>query len=224
MKQLLTLFFVLTITLLLTACGTTVNSNVETIRGSGNVITLERVVGNFTSIQVNMGADLVLTQGNGEALTLEADDNLMEYIQTDVQNGRLVITTPNNTSITTTQTVRVYVTFDSLREVEIFGSSNITGENLNLDALTIAFSGSGSTWLTGTVNDQTINIRGQATINNFDLTSRNVTVDISGNGTIHVNATDTLDVTVAGQGDVHYTGSPTVTENVSGSANITQQQ
>lgn len=224
MKQLLTLFLVLTITLLLTACGTTINSNVETIRGSGNVITVERVVGNFTSIQVSMGADLVLTQGNGEALTLEADDNLMEYIQTDVQNGRLIITTPNNTSITTSQTVRVYVTFDTLQAIEIFGSSNITAENLNLDALTITFSGSGSTWLTGTVNEQTINIWGQATINNFDLTSRNVTVDISGNGTINVNATDTLDVTVAGMGDVHYTGSPTVTENVSGSANITQQQ
>lgn len=224
MKQLLFAFFVLSITLLLAACGTTTNSSVQTIRGSGNVITLERVVGNFTAIQVNIGADLVLSQGSGEALTLEADDNLMEYIQTEVQNDRLIITSSNNTSITSSQTLRLYVTFDALREIEIFGSSNITAENINLDSLTITFSGSGSTRMTGSVSEQSINIRGQATINNAELTSRNVTIDVSGNSTINVNATDTLDITVAGRADIRYVGSPIITQNISGSANIAQQQ
>ena len=222
MKRIFTLISVLSI-LLLAACST-VQSNIQTIQGSGNVVTTERSVGDFTSIQVDMGADIVLTQGDSESLTIEAEDNLLPYIQTNIRNGRLVVLTPNNISLNLNQPLRLHITFNTLREIAIFGSSNITGDNLNLDALTITFSGSGSTWLTGTVNEQTINIRGQATINNFDLTSRNVTVDISGNGTINVNATDTLNVTVAGQGDIHYTGNPTITENVSGQANIAQQQ
>jgi hypothetical protein len=51
---------------------------VEIIEGSGNVVTAERSVGDFTSIQINLGADLVLIEGNNEALTIETDDNLMQ--------------------------------------------------------------------------------------------------------------------------------------------------
>jgi hypothetical protein len=222
MKRIFTLASVLSI-LLLPACST-VQSNIQTIQGSGNVVTTERNIGDFTSIQVDMGADVVLTQGDSETLTIEAEDNLMPYIETNIRNGRLIVSIPHNVSLTLIQSIRLHITFDTLQEIEIFGSSQITGENLNLDTLTIAFSGSGSTWLTGEVDEQTINIRGQATMNNFDLAGRNVTVDISGNGIINVNATDTLNVTIAGQGDIHYIGSPTITENISGQANIVQQR
>ena len=51
------------------------------------MITASRSVSGFSSIQVNLGAELVLTQGNGESLNIEADDNLMPYILTDVHNG-----------------------------------------------------------------------------------------------------------------------------------------
>jgi hypothetical protein len=223
MKQIFTTFCVLSFILLLTACMT-VQPNTQSIQGSGNLSANERSVSDFTSIQVNLGADLILTQSNSENLRIEAEDNLFSYIETTVLNGRLLVTTPNNISLKLTQPIKLYITFETLDSIEIFGTSNITAENLNLDTLSIAFSGSGSTRLTGTVTQQTINIQGQATINNFDLASRNVTVDISGSGTIYLNATDTLNVTVAGMGNIHYTGNPTITQNMSGAATITQEE
>ena len=134
------------------------------------------------------------------------------------------MSTPSNTSITPSQPIRLTVTFDQLTDIEILGSSNISAADLDLDALAIRFSGSGSTRLSGRADDQTIQIRGQATINNFDLASRQVSVDISGNGVIEVSAADTLSIVVAGMGIIRYTGSATITQNISGTADIAQRQ
>jgi hypothetical protein len=223
LKQRFLLISIIVLALLLTACGTTVASSVETIRGSGNVVTTERNVTGFSRIQINLGADLALTQGNSESLTIEADDNLMQYIETKIDNGRLIISTPNNVSVTPSRFIKLNVDFSTLREIEILGSSNITANALDLDTLTIRFSGSGSTGLTGSVNEQIIVISGQATMHNFGLISNRVTVDISGNGTIEVNAEDTLNLTVAGMGIIRYTGDPTISQQVNGSANISHR-
>lgn len=223
-KHNLVLFSVLCLTLLLAACGTNNTAIIQTIDGSGTIVTAERDVSGFSSIQINLGADLFLTPSDSESLSIEADDNLMDYLKAEVRNGILVISTPDNTSLKPSQTIQLHVSFDELTTIEVNGSSGITGDDLNLDALTVSFSGSGSAKLAGTVNNQTIIIRGQATINNFDLSSQHVTIDISGNGMLEVNAEGTLNITVAGMGTIRYTGDPTITENISGTATILQSQ
>ncbi len=223
-KHNLVLFSVLCLTVLLAACGTNNTVNIQTIDGSGTIVTGERDVSGFSSIQINLGADLSLTSSDSESLSIEADDNLMDYIKAEVRNGMLVISTPDNTSLKPSQPIQLHVSFKELTTIEVNGSSAITGDDLNLDVLTVSFSGSGSTRLAGTVNNQTITIRGQATINNFDLSSQHVTIDISGSGILEVSAADTLNVTVAGMGTIRYKGDPTITRNISGTATILQSQ
>lgn len=209
---------------LATACDANTFSNMESIVGSGMIVTEARDVSDFSQVQIYLGANLALVQGNSESVRIEADDNLMSYIETDVQNGRLIVSTPDHINLAPSQTIQLYVTFDTLTALEVYGSSAITAEDLDLDELAISFSGSGSTHFTGTVEEQTITIWGQAIINNFDLTSQHVTATISGNGTLEVFAEDSLDITVAGMGNVLYMGNPTVTQNVSGVANIVHEQ
>lgn len=223
MKQKTILICLGSLALMLAACDGLNNSTINSIEGSGNITTKVRTVSDFSRIQINLGADLVLTQGESESLTVEADDNLMQYIETKVEGGKLIVTTPDNTSLSPSQSIQLSVSFEELTNININGSSNITAEGLDLDELAISFSGSGSTKLSGSVDEQDITIRGMATIHNYDLTCDEVTIDISGSGTIEVTAEDTLDVTVAGMGSVHYAGSPTITQDVSGSATIAQR-
>lgn len=221
MKHHLILTGLLGMALALAACGINIGSSLTTVRGSGDIVTAERDVSGFSSIQINIGADLVLAQGDEEGLIIEADDNLMAYIETEVRDNKLIVSTPDNTSISPSGIIRLNLTFDTLNAIDIFGSSAVTGENLDLATLAINFAGSGSTALTGRVDEQRINIRGTATINNFDLTCASAMVDISGSGTVEVNAERSLNVTVAGSGEIRYLGDPTLTQNVSGTANIT---
>jgi hypothetical protein len=208
--------------LLLTACQTT--TSVQTIKGSGSIVLQERNVTGFTGVQVNISGDLTLIRGDGEALTIEGDDNLMQYIRTDVQNSKLVIDTPNNTSISPSRPFKLTVTYSSLRSIDIWGKSTVTADGLDLPALDITFTGSGSARLTGKADTQTISISGSSIVNNFDLTSRTVNVDIKGMGTVEVTATESLNITVAGNGNIRYAGNPTITRNVAGSATITPRQ
>lgn len=210
--------------LLLAACGATVQTIVNTIAGSGNIVTVERAVSGFTSVEIDMGANLALTQGDSEGLTIEADDNLMDYITTRVENGRLIISLPDNTNISATQPIALQLNFVDLGAIRINGRSDITGEDLQLDALEIDFHGSGSTRLSGTIDRQTISVFGQATIANFGVSSDAVNVTIAGNGTVEVDVANTLDVNIAGMGNVRYLGSPTVTRTIAGTGSVTQQQ
>lgn len=218
-----TILIILLVGLLLAACQTTVTTT-ETIKGSGTIITEERQVSGFSSVQVNLAADLKLIQGDQEGLTIAADDNLMPSIQSTVQNGELVIDFPNNTSMSPSRPIQLTLTFKTLTAVDVYGSSTISADDLNLNALAIDFKGSGSTRMTGRVVTQTIIIDGMAFINNFDLDSTSVSVDIAGSGTVDVKASSSLDVRVAGQGTIRYLGSPAITQDISGSATITQQK
>jgi hypothetical protein len=223
MKHQYFLFLLLIGLLIFTGCDTVNGATVETIRGSGQIVTVDRDVGDFSSIQINLAANLVLTQSDHVGLTIEADENLMQHIRTEIQNDRLVISTPSGISLTPSRVIELNVSFTTLRDIQILGSSDITAEGLDLDSLAIHFSGSGSTHLTGKIDEQNITIRGQARISNFDLASQRTTIDISGNGTIEVSAQDSLNITVAGMGIVRYIGHPVITENISGTANISPQ-
>ena len=224
MGFLLKLVTIISVLLALGACNNFIESIVEIIEGSGHVITTEREISSFSRIEINLGADLTLVQGDEKSLVIAGDDNLMDYIQTEVSGNRLIVSTPDNVSLRSSRPIQLTVGFENLTEIEVRGSSAIRAGNLDLERLMISFSGSGSTSLTGAVGNQTIIVRGMATINNLDLVSQQVSIDISGNGTIEVNAEESLDVSVAGMGNIHYTGSPTITQNISGAATITQVQ
>ena len=71
--------------LLLSACSLTV------IEGSGSVVTEEREVGDFENITLESFGELIITQGDEPSLIIEADDNLMQYITTEVKGDTLHI-------------------------------------------------------------------------------------------------------------------------------------
>lgn len=81
MKRLLVVLLGL---ILLPACGTT---------GSGNLVTEERDVGDFDSIEVSGGIDLRLTVDPDSSSTVSVtyDDNIIDRIRTEVDGGRLRI-------------------------------------------------------------------------------------------------------------------------------------
>lgn len=59
--------------------------------GSGNIITEKRNTGSFDGINVGGGFEVEVSQGNNREVTVEADDNLIKYVITDVENGKLKI-------------------------------------------------------------------------------------------------------------------------------------
>jgi hypothetical protein len=225
--------------LLLSAC------NITAARGSGNVVTEERQVSGFDSVALSGVGEVIITQGDQESLTIETDDNLMRYIETEVRNGTLELGFASNTIPIPSRSIVFRVSVvnltgldssgagsfeidgldtDRLR-VTLSGAGDIGIDSLNASDLEIQASGAGNIQAAGAVATQEIDLSGLGNYNAPDLESRTASVRISGAGNAVVWVLDTLDVEISGAGNVEYYGSPTatVTEDLIGAGRVTRQ-
>jgi hypothetical protein len=212
----------------------------EWVAGSGTMVEEEREVGDFDQIVLTSSGELIIEQGQETSLMIEAEDNLLPYITTEVVGGRLVIAAKPGVGFTTTQSIHYYITVQDLSQVSVSGAGAITTqdittpelgvslsgygnvkmENLQTDLLTATISGSGTYEVTGETDQLDVNISGAGGFNGEDLRAREVKVVISGVGRAVVWATELLEPRISGVGSVSYYGSPEVHQTTSGIGNV----
>ena len=216
------LLFVMLVGLTLPACSF-FQFSTGSIRGSGHTTTESRSASDFNAISLEGSADVNVTFGPNEGLTVEADDNLLPYIETVVRNNQLVIRTRPGTSITTTNPVRVNVTMKALEDLSLRGSGSITAPGYSGTALTVSLPGSGDITVNGTADQVKISLSGSGNVNLNDLKAKAATVSLNGSGNVSVNASESLDASITGSGNIRYSGNPAkVTKVVRGSGTIQQ--
>ncbi len=96
------------------------------VEGNKNVTTEDRQVSDFTAVSVSSGIDLYLTQGNKETLKLEADENLMEHIITEVENGVLKIYSKKN--LRKYKKLEAHLTFKELDKISGSAGADVFAE------------------------------------------------------------------------------------------------
>lgn len=197
--------------------------SMEVINGSGAIVTEERDVSGFKRVEINMGAELILEQGETEGLTIEARENLLPYLTSEVSGNKLILSTQKGYSLVTATPIIYRLTVKDLDEVVINGAVMLSGSDLSLDKLEVTFNGAGNCTLSGSIDDQRIIISGGANYDAGQVESRDVRVEINGLGTVFVNASDTLDVTINGTGTVTYSGNPAVTEDINGLGSVNKK-
>ena len=97
----------------------------KTVYGNKKVVTTEREASSFNKLRVSAGIDVYLKQGNNEAISVEADENLHDYIITEVRDETLNVYTEAN--IRDAERKRVYVTMKEITSVSTSSAGNITG-------------------------------------------------------------------------------------------------
>jgi len=231
---LLTLIGILALTTL--ACGFTVNlPNVE--KGNGSVTEETREVGSFSEIDFSGIGEIVVTLGDVESLTIEAEENLLPYMETYNRGKTLVIKIQEGVNITPTEPIRFDITVVSLDAIDVSGVGNVSLPELESDNFSVSISGVGGieidglyagrltadmsglgdlTVTSGSVDSQKIDISGGGKYSAAQLESREAEVSVSGVGSATVRASETLDVHISGSGGVDYYGSPQVTSDISG--------
>ena len=93
------------------------------IRGNGRVTKENRSVGNFDAINIGGEVNVFLTQGTKNSIEIEADENLHQYIVTEVQGGKLTI--KNEKDIKDAEALNVYVEFKEIDELHGGGATDI---------------------------------------------------------------------------------------------------
>jgi hypothetical protein len=191
------------------------------VRGSGNVITESRDVSGFNQIAVLGSGNVVVDVNGSESLTVEAEDNIMPLLKTEVRNGRLELSVES--SISPTVEVKYTITAATLDGLSISGSGNVAATGIDAEAFDVEISGSGKVEPVGTAETLTLGISGSGRYAGEGLIASVGTVRVSGSGDAVVHVTDDLDAEVAGSGSVKYIGEPSLTTSISGSGDISQR-
>jgi hypothetical protein len=210
------------------------------IRGNGNVRTEQRTPGNFRSV-ASHGSFTVYISSGPQSLKIEAEDNLLPYIETYVDGSTLHIDTKDNFWLRPSREVRVYVSSPDFESIHSFGSGDIIGQSkitdsshlklgvsgsadikMDVDAPDVdaEINGSGDIDLKGETKTFNGEIHGSGNVRAMDLKSEDATIRIYGSGDADLFASMKLDVHVGGSGDVRYKGNPQVSSNIAGSGSV----
>ncbi|MEA3438887.1 MAG: head GIN domain-containing protein [Chloroflexota bacterium] len=176
----------------------------ESVRGSGDVSEEERLVGGITSVSVANQGDLYIELGEQEKLVIEAEDNLLEYIESDVRGGELVLETSSEVNIRNTKPIRYYLTVKVLEEIAVYSSGDIDAPEFEVDSFTIDVNSSGDVKVDGLdVTELRINISssGEVTVGELVADQLDVTISSSGNLTIREGGLEEQDISIRSSGD-----------------------
>lgn len=213
------------------------------IRGSGVVKTETRKVQDFSAISIDYPAEIVVQQGSSASVKVEAEDNLLPQLATEVRDGTLHIESRINDwskQVNPSKPVKVTVTVKDLREIHfssagtllvkglqaealkmvLSGAGDVTLDKVNLGRLDTVLSGAGSIDANGTAEDVAVNISGFGSFDAPKLTSMTADVRITGAGSAVLRVEKELTATVSGAGSVNYYGSPHVEKNISGAGSV----
>lgn len=212
----------------------------KVVRGSGKITTDNREVSSFDKIVLTGAGTLIITQGKKEAVSVEAEDNIVKYVDTRVVRGALQIRQRSagglgRLTLLPGKDIVVRITVKDLEKITVNGSGKISMPRLKTDKLeldvsgtayvkaflendetSVEISGSGRIELEGETDKQKIKIDGSAGYVAPEMMSDETSIDISGNGDVEVFAKNKLDVKLSGTGTVIYHGNPKIRQSVSG--------
>ncbi|HZA32146.1 MAG TPA: head GIN domain-containing protein [Propionibacteriaceae bacterium] len=191
--------------------------------GSGNVVSESRNVSGFTKIDLSGAGEVTIDQNGTEALTIEAEDNVMPKVTSEVVDGTLRLGEKSSLTINLTKAVKYQVSVKELSGLMISGSGAVTAAKITGPSLAVDINGSGKVTVGGTVENQDVEISGSGDYQAKDLQTKITTVKISGSGAASVAASDSLDIDMSGSGKLTYYGSPPqINQQISGSGSVTK--
>jgi hypothetical protein len=218
-------FLLIAITVIGISCSVGGQSR-KTVHGNNKVVKADRDAPSFNGLQVSSGIDVYLKQGNNEAITVEADENLHEYIITEVKGGVLHVYTEAN--IHDAEMTRVYVTMKDVTSVKTSSAGDVVGEtpiksdrlelsassagDINLEVyakeIEADISSSGDMTLTGETEKLEADLSSAGDLNAYDLKAREANISVSSAGDADINVSEKITARASSAGDINYKGDP----------------
>lgn len=209
----------------------------RSVRGNGNVVKKERPASYFDGVRVSTGIDVYLSQGDREGIVVEADENLHEYIITEIKDGILRIYF-DNISIRDATRKRVYVTIRSVRSLktssagDIIGETPVKSEDISLESssagnikvelyardVKVNISSSGDIRLTGEAETLDADLSSAGDLNAYDFRVKDARLNVSSAGDAEIYVTRRLTAHASSAGDILYRGEPEYIDARSSSA------
>ena len=232
--------FTVLLLIVITASSCDFKFTIKNIDGNGNVVKDDRIFSEkIDVIKASNGLDVQLINSTAQVVTVEADENLHDIIETELKNGVLYVRTSKN--IRKAKSKKVYITYIELDGVHSSSGANLTGlsgivsNNLDLKAssgaqmdltvlakeLTAQASSGGTITLRGQARNFGSKASSGSSIDAKELKAIYCTSRASSGGNISLNIERSLDAKASSGGEIKYQGEPeVVTQNTSSSGRV----
>lgn len=202
-----------------------------------------RNLGNFDEIGLAIPANLYLTQGSKNEVIIEADEDLLEKIETEVHGSSLNIQFEKWYNYRGVSDINVYITVKDIKKLVVSGSGDVIAKSaIHADKLSFLISGSGSilidnltttdidAMITGSgnvriqgkskANGIDVTVTGSGDFESLDLEFEEGDLTVTGSGSIRTFVSKELDANITGSGKIYYKGNPLIDANITGSGKI----
>lgn len=213
------------------------------IKGSGVMKTQTRELSDFDAIAIRYPAEVIVRQGKTASVKIEAEDNLLPQLTTEVEGNTLVFKNGESNfskRVKPTSAVKVTITVTELKEIslasagsleafglkggdfelKLSGAGDATLTEVEFDSFSVTLSGAGEIKADGKVERLKVTISGLGDFKGADLQTMTADILISGAGNATVRVEQELTARVSGAGSVGYYGSPDVTKTISGAGSV----
>ena len=230
------------VALFLSSCGFDINIGDfgPGKKGNGKVVTDNRkVTDEFTKVSVSEGLMVYVTQADDFSIEVEADENIIDLIATDINNGKLRVHARENIG---NATKKVFVSLPNVTalsgssgahlqtenriksdRLEIDGSSGallnieLVANNLEVDA-----SSGSNLSISGNSDHADVDVSSGGNINANELQTKTCMADASSGGNMKIQVSKSLTADASSGGNIAYSGAPTVQKKKSVSGSVHQ--
>ncbi|MCB2203537.1 DUF2807 domain-containing protein [bacterium] len=207
-----TICIVLLAALTMTACNAMDNDTLfwgEGVSGSGNTAKDVRTFSALHGVRLSTIGDLRVEVGDRNQLTIEADDNLLKYFATSVDDGILRIKVEDGVSMRTHSAVRFHLVTTSLDYLSTSSSGDIVAKDLKEKEVHISASSSGDITVRD-IDGKRVHLStsssGDLRIANLMAQELEVSLSSSGDVTIREGSAERQEVRISSSGDYDAVG------------------
>ena len=215
------------------------------IKPSKKITTEERTIGTYEKLSVYDAFDVSVTYGSATSkITVEANDNLMKYIITELDGDYLVIKLDSKISVKSSATLKINITVPKLTEIKASGASsveflselstsnlnlNLSGASalkgdVNLTSCNFNLSGASQIDVAGSINTAIIELSGASSIGNYNCSIDNLSIDLSGASSGSLTLNEIINIDASGASSLNYKGNCTInTIELTGASSINKK-
>lgn len=215
--------------------------NKNSVKGNGVVKTETRTTSDYDKISVSGSFTVTLTSGKEGKISLTGEENILDYVITEVEGTNLKIKFKKHSNINYNKKIQVTIPIEQIKSIALSGSGSITSEteikaahlqtaqsgsgkislHVNTQKIDAALSGSGQLVLSGSTTNFDIALSGSGRVDSNKMKSENVSAQVSGSGRVNLTTSQSITAVVSGSGQINYSGNPKIVEEkVSGSGGI----
>jgi hypothetical protein len=203
--------------------------------GSGEIITQHRNLENFTGIDVGGDFDVEINTGSSTKVTVEADNNIIDDIETSTNAGQLKISVKEGIQYNNVH-MKIFITAPEINKIQSAASADVIVKDwLKSNGKIIFKASSGSSIkasvdapntdsdassgadiiLSGRTQNLLVEASSGASVKAYELLSENTNAQTSSGAKAEVHASVKLQAKASSGGNISYRGNPSVVRNES---------